>query len=76
MYKWFYKMKQALQEKLSEKGQGMVEYALVLAAVAIIALVVLSNNGGLSEKVQGAYNNAGDQISSATDATKYQKKSS
>ena len=63
MLKWFYQMKKALQEKISEKGQGMVEYALVLAAVAIIAAFVLSDTGGLKDAT-----NATNQINSATGA--------
>ena len=30
-----------LRAKLDEKGQGMVEYALILAAVALIAVVAI-----------------------------------
>ena len=67
MFKWFYKMKQAIQDKVSEKGQGMVEYALVLAAVAIIAAFVLSNdsNSGLRGSIDGAFSNAKTQIDNA-----------
>lgn len=68
MFKWFNEMKKALQEKLSEKGQGMVEYALVLAAVALIAAFVLGNGeGGLTKSVDGAYDKAASSINSATD---------
>ena len=67
MFKWFYQMKKALQEKISEKGQGMVEYALVLAAVAIIAALVLSDSGGLTDSVNGAYTKAASSITAATD---------
>ena len=68
MFKWFYKMKQAIQDKVSEKGQGMVEYALVLAAVAIIAVFVLSgdNENGLRSAIDGAFGNAKSQIDDAS----------
>ena len=43
MMKWF------MEE---ESGQGMVEYALILALVAIAAIAVLP---GLGEKVKGIF---------------------
>ena len=39
---------------LSEKAQGIVEYALVLAFVAVVA-TALGTNGGLTSKVQNAF---------------------
>ena len=66
MFRWFYEKKQALLEKIEEKGQGIVEYALILAAVAIIAIYVLSGSGGLTKAVSDAYSNAGSKINKAT----------
>lgn len=66
MFRWFYEKKQALQEKIEEKGQGIVEYALILAAVAIIAIYVLSSDGGLTGAVSEAYSGAAQKINSAT----------
>ena len=39
---------------LSEKAQGIVEYALVLAFVAVVA-GALGTNGELTNKVKGAF---------------------
>ena len=52
--------------KKSEKGQGMVEYALIIAFVAAIAIVAL--NKGLGDAIKGAFTNASNLVSSAADA--------
>ena len=46
---------------LSEKAQGIVEYALLLAFVVIVALAI-TNAGGLKEKVSGAFNNMAESF--------------
>ena len=47
---------------LSEKGQGMAEYALVLAfVVAVISFV--STNGGLGDAIKSAFDKVSGQIS-------------
>ena len=51
--------------KSTEKGQGMVEYALIIAFVAAIAIFAL--NGGLGDAVKGAFDNASSMVNSATD---------
>ena len=57
--------------KSSEKGQGMVEYALIIAFVAAIAIFVL--NGKLGTAVSSAFDQASKAVTSATDgATKWQ----
>lgn len=54
--------------KKSEKGQGMVEYALIIAFVAAIAIFVL--NGKLGGAINGAFEQASNAVTSATnDAT-------
>ena len=61
----------SFREKLSEKGQGMVEYAVILAVVAAIAVAVLgkstdtSQNDTLSGAVHGAFDNARTKINAA-----------
>jgi len=52
--------------KKSEKGQGMVEYALIIAFVAAIAIFVL--NGALKNSVKSAFDSASQTITSATKA--------
>ena len=54
--------------KVSEKGQGMVEYALIIAFVAAIAIFAL--NGGLKNAVSSAFDRASEQIQSAADSAK------
>lgn len=67
MSKWIYDLKKVLQEKLSEKGQGMTEYAIILAVVAVVAVAVFMGgddaaSGTLGGAVSGAYNQAGSAI--------------
>lgn len=62
MFKYFYDFFKKVKSKLSQKGQGMVEYALILAAVAILAGVVLSDTGGLRTAITTAFQNAVGQI--------------
>ncbi len=45
-----------LAPNMGEKGQGIVEYALILAFVVVVAAAI-SNGGTLQEKVGGAFNN-------------------
>ena len=46
---------------MSEKGQGMVEYALIIAFVVALA-IVLSSDGGLSGAIEGVLGSAASQI--------------
>ena len=50
--------------KKDEKGQGMVEYALIIAFVAAIAIFVL--NGQLKTSVNGAFTGASSAVTDAT----------
>ena len=51
--------------KVSEKGQGMVEYALIIAFVAAIAIFAL--NGQLRNAVTGAFDKASQNVTNATE---------
>lgn len=75
MFKKIYEWTAKIREKLSEKGQGMVEYALVLAAVAIIAVVAVWGSGkstgsadanSLEGAVKGAFESAAGKVNTAT----------
>ena len=46
---------------LSEKAQGIVEYALVIAFV-VIAAAALGSNGTLGSKIAGIFNNLGNMF--------------
>lgn len=71
-----YSLLVGFRQKLGEKGQGMVEYALILAAVAIIAVVAIwgTNSGdvatesgatSLKAAVSNAFSNAATKIDTA-----------
>ena len=46
---------------LSQKAQGIVEYALILAFVVVLAIVLTSSNG-LSDAIKGVFGNATTQV--------------
>lgn len=64
MIKYIDKLIQKL--KASEKGQGMVEYALIIAFVAAIAIVALNN--GLGEAIKNAFGGATSGVENASHA--------
>ena len=72
-----YSLLVGFRKKLGEKGQGMVEYALILAAVAIIAVVAIwgtstadgvtaGSEGSLKGAVTGAFDSAAKHIKEGT----------
>ena len=74
MFKFIYDLKAKLQEKLSEKGQGMTEYAIILAVVAVVAVAVFYGStdengkaGGLQGTIGGAYDKANNAINNLPD---------
>ena len=83
MFKFIYSITDKIKNKLNEKGQGMVEYAIVLAAVVAIAVAALWSTGeetvngqtvttetGLKGAVTQSFKNATDQINEANKNTK------
>ncbi len=72
IYKWTDKIKEkvaSLSDKMSEKGQGMVEYAMILAAVAVVAVLVLwkgTDDQSLIGSIKKAFGGASTNITSAT----------
>ncbi|MBR3624484.1 MAG: pilin protein [Selenomonadaceae bacterium] len=50
---------------LSEKGQGMVEYALILAFVVAIA-AYLSNSGGIGGALKDTFDSVKDELGKKT----------
>ena len=60
-------MLQKLKELIDEKGQGIVEYGLILAFVAIIAIAIFANDG-LSQSVKDSFDNANDVVTKINDA--------
>ena len=66
MFKYFYALIKKVKSKLNQKGQGMIEYALIIAFVAGIAYVALNSKTGLGEAIQGAFGKAKDQIETQT----------
>ena len=58
-------MLQRIEKIWSEKGQGIVEYALILAFVVAIAVIALKSDSGIGQKIQTLFTNTGDKIESA-----------
>ena len=50
--------------RLGEKGQGMVEYALIIAFVVAIAVYLTSGDDGLGEAISGTFDSAANQLKS------------
>ncbi|MBQ1856030.1 MAG: pilin [Anaerovibrio sp.] len=47
---------------LEQKGQGIVEYALILAFVVGIAAVALNSNSGLGQAIQNVFTRVTNQL--------------
>ena len=56
-----------VKSKLNQKGQGMVEYAVIIAVVAGIAVAVLNSN--LQDSITEAFSIAGDKVKEAASGT-------
>ena len=63
-------MLQRMQKFFTQKGQGIVEYALILAFVVAIAAVALNSSGdeSLGAKIKALFNATGQKIQSASDS--------
>ncbi|MDD4504406.1 MAG: Flp family type IVb pilin [Clostridiaceae bacterium] len=54
LYNYWYNIKETLKDK---KGQGMVEYALIIGLIAVVLITVLTNmGGGIKSKFQDIVN--------------------
>ena len=51
---------------LSQKAQGIVEYALILAFVVAIAIFITSGEGNLKDAVQGVFTKTSNQVKGTT----------
>ena len=49
---------------LNQKGQGMVEYALILAFVVVIA-AFLTGNDGIGQAIQNVFQSVTNQLNTA-----------
>lgn len=65
MFGYIYKFIDKVKSTLSQKGQGMIEYALIIAFVAAIAAVAL--NKDLNTAVTNAFGKATEQLNNAAD---------
>ena len=53
---------------MDENGQGMVEYGLILALIAVVVIVALT---ALGPKIKGIFNGVAHKIDAATPATNF-----
>lgn len=51
---------------LSQKAQGIVEYALILAFVVPIAIFITSGDNSLSKAVEGVFTKTANQVKGTT----------
>ena len=47
---------------LSQKAQGIVEYALILAFVVAIAIFITTGEGNLSGAIKGVFTKTAEQV--------------
>ena len=63
----FQKLQKKIKEFFEEKGQGVVEYALILGFVAILAVALFQANG-LQSKVQNNMTAVGGELDAMSNA--------
>ena len=73
MFQMIYQATKKIRDKISglnEKGQGMVEYAIIIAVVAAVAFTVFGNgNSGLSKTLNNAFEKADTKVNGVVDGT-------
>lgn len=66
MFKRFNRLNKKILEELSEKGQGMIDYALILAVVAVISVALFMTSDGsgkrFGDSVNGIYQQSSDAV--------------
>ncbi len=55
----------SMRKFFTEKGQGLVEYALILAFVAVLAFMMFGSESGMKSDVTSAFSQAQSRIKSA-----------
>lgn len=55
-------MKKFMEKYLGKKGQGMVEYALIIAFVVGVAATVFSGDDGLGKAIKDTFSKATTQL--------------
>lgn len=55
---------------LSQKAQGIVEYALILAFVVAIAIFITSGDNNLSKAVEGVFTKTANQVNGTSSTGK------
>lgn len=55
--------------KFTQKGQGIVEYALILAFVVAIAAVALSTDSGIGQAVQNVFSKTSDKLNETANSS-------
>lgn len=64
MFEYFYSMGKAKMQQYfgNERGQGITEYAAVLAIVVAIALLLNSGEGNFKDKIVSLYTSIANKI--------------
>lgn len=69
MLKMFKYQLEYMWARLGEKGQGVVEYALILAFVVALVVLALGNqNTAIGQAIQNLFNNTAGTINNAAGA--------